>query len=120
MRGKTIEDAMAGDFYDPKQVRNFVDMYRPPMEYKGFRRALISTLRAGVVENGIEVFRQLGQRKTPPVLLVWGEDDVTVPFKFSKVFVSLVPERNLIRSRTVGIFPIMSMLLESTQYSWSF
>ena len=105
MRGKKIEDAMAGDFYDPKQVRNFVDMYRPPMEYKGFRRALISTLRAGVVENGIEVFRQLGQRKTPPVLLVWGEDDVTVPFKFSKVFVSLVPRTQFNPIQNSGHIP---------------
>ena len=91
MPTKMLENALSDDVYDPDHVKSFVDFYRPPMKYKGFRRAMISTLRSGVAENGLEVYRKLGQMEAPPVLLMWGEEDVSVPFKYSKVFVSLVP-----------------------------
>ena len=91
MDGERLEKAMADDFYNPRYVKAFADMYRPAMQYKGFRRSLISTIRAGLVNNGVDVYRDLGKMDSPPVMLVWGEDDESVPFKFSKTFVSLVP-----------------------------
>lgn len=105
MSGKTLEKAMADDFYDPNHVRSFVDKYRPPMQYKGFRRALISTIRSGVAENGMDIYRQLGKMESPPVMLVWGEQDMTVPFKFSKVLISLIPRIHFIPIPESGHIP---------------
>jgi pimeloyl-ACP methyl ester carboxylesterase len=91
MDGERLEKAMADDFYDPRYVKAFADLYRPAMQFKGFRRSLISTIRAGVVDDEVDVYRNLGKMNGPPVMLVWGENDESVPFKFSKTLVSLVP-----------------------------
>jgi pimeloyl-ACP methyl ester carboxylesterase len=105
MSGKMLENAMADDFYDRKHVRDFADMYRPQMEYKGFRRALLSTMREGLLDRGVGVFRQLGKMETPPVLLVWGEEDKSVPFRFSKVFITLVPRTEFFPVENSGHIP---------------
>jgi pimeloyl-ACP methyl ester carboxylesterase len=88
----TLENAMAGDFYDPALVEKFIERYRPQMRYKGFKRAILSTIRSGVVGNGEEVYKQLGQMKDLPVLLIWGEEDQTVPFMYSKTLLEAVPQ----------------------------
>jgi len=88
---QVLENAMSSDFHNPEHVAAFISQYRPQMRYKGFKRAILSTIRMGVAEKGLDVYRQLGKMDAPPVLLIWGEQDTTVPFKFSKVLVSLVP-----------------------------
>lgn len=91
MGEETLKKSMSEDFYDPAHVDMFLDQYKPQMAFRGFKRAILSTIREGITENGLEIYRQLGQMDAPPVLLVWGEEDQTVPFKYSKVLVSLVP-----------------------------
>jgi pimeloyl-ACP methyl ester carboxylesterase len=103
--GKTLERVVGDVFYDPNHVHSFAQMYRPSMQYKGFRRALISTIREGVVRDSLDVYRKLGQMDTPPVLLFWGEQDMTVPFKFSTVFISLVPRTKFFPIRASGHIP---------------
>jgi pimeloyl-ACP methyl ester carboxylesterase len=89
---RRIEQMLSRDFYDPKLVEKFIELYRPPMRYKGFKRAILSTIRSGMLEGGVEVYTQLGKMKDQPVLLFWGEDDRTVPFEFSKTLLECVPQ----------------------------
>jgi len=103
--GKRLERAMGDGFYDPEHVHALAEMYRPSMQYKGFRRALLSTIREGVVGDSLNVYRKLGQMDTPAVLLFWGEQDFTVPYKFSKVFISLVPRTKFCPVRDSGHIP---------------
>ena len=88
---KNLEDSMLSDFYEPKHIKHFIKQYRPQMSYKGFKRALLSTMRNRVLERGIDVYRQVGQLDLP-VLLVWGRQDVTVPFKYSADVVAAIPQ----------------------------
>ncbi len=92
MSEKSLTDALSGDFYDPQHVETFIDQYRPQMEYKGFKRAVLSTIRAGVAEKGERVYRKLGKLSNMPVLLVWGQNDTTVPFKYSQTLLKWVPQ----------------------------
>ena len=89
---KRFEQIVGNSIFDPEEVKLVVDRYLPQMRIKGFRRALLSTIRSGVAESGVEIYRQLGEMAALPVFLVWGEDDRTVPFNFSKVLCSLVPQ----------------------------
>lgn len=92
LQGKgNLENSMVSDFYDPRYIREFIEQYRPQMQFKGFKRALLSTIRAGVLENGQPIYKQLGLLDLP-VLLAWGEGDKTVPFKHSQELISLVPQ----------------------------
>lgn len=88
---ENLENSMASDFYNPKHIRAFIEQYRPQMAYKGFRRALLSTLRARVLEDGREVYQMVGESGLP-TLLVWGEEDTTVPFKHHKTLLEWIPQ----------------------------
>ncbi|MCB2178911.1 alpha/beta hydrolase [bacterium] len=86
-----LEQAMATDFHNSQYVQAFLEQYRPQMTYKGFKRAILETIRTGTAEDGLSAYQQLGKLDHPPVLLVWGEQDQTVPFKFHNVLTSLIP-----------------------------
>jgi pimeloyl-ACP methyl ester carboxylesterase len=87
----------ANDFYDPAHIDQFSDQFMLQMAYKGFRRSLLSTLRSGILESGEKVYGQIGGMDIP-VLLVWGERDLTAPFEHSKNVVEAIPQ--------VQFFPI--------------
>ncbi len=92
-----LEKSMASDFYDQAHIAAFVEQYRPQMQYKGFKRAMLSTIRSKILEDGEALYQQIGELGVP-TLLIWGEEDQTVPFKFS---------RNVVRAiRQVEFHPI--------------
>ncbi len=49
------------------------------MRYRGFRRAILSTLRNVPLADGTATYARLGHTSLP-VMLVWGRDDQIVPF----------------------------------------
>ena len=81
---------MAADFFDQKLVDQFQQRYRIQMQYKGFRRALLSTIRNNMLESFIGVYRSIGRLGTP-TLLLWGEHDTTVPLRHSDELRRAVP-----------------------------
>lgn len=91
LRVPNLELSIASDFFDPKLVSFFIEKYRPPMRYKGFRRGILSTLRARVLENGLPRYERIGGLGLP-VMLVWGKEDTTVPFKHSAEMMRVIPK----------------------------
>lgn len=85
-----LENAMVSDIYDPRYIREFIEQYCPLMQYKGFKRALLSTLRAGVLDNGLPVHEKVGE-PDELVRLIWGEQDAPVPIKHSQRLITAVP-----------------------------
>ncbi len=73
---------IAGDFFGPDLVREFQEKYRVQMKFKGFKRALLSTMRSGMLGDFSSAYRKVGELDTPTMLL-WGRDDKTVPFAYS-------------------------------------
>ncbi len=69
------------DFKYPDRHPTWVDQYTPQMEYKGFRHALVST-QYNYVFNPRESYAALSA-KNKPVMLIWGKEDISVPFAFS-------------------------------------
>ncbi len=96
--------SMASDFYDPQQVEYFLSRYRPQMRYQGFKRALLSTLRAGMLEDQSAIYGQLGQIKTP-VQLIWGRHDTTVPYEYSADLMQMVPRAEFHTIEGAGHIP---------------
>lgn len=89
----TLLDSMLSDFYYPTQeaVDYFVPRYLEQMKYYGFKRAILSTLRAGMLDEDLNLFNRLGQLEKN-TLLIWGREDRTVPFHHSETFLKLVPQ----------------------------
>ncbi|MBD1394976.1 alpha/beta fold hydrolase [Mucilaginibacter glaciei] len=69
------------DFLYPELHPDWVKLYLPQMEYKGFRNALVST-NYNYTYNGRVTYAGLNAVKKP-VLLIWGKEDKTVPFNYS-------------------------------------
>jgi len=81
----------AKDFFDPMLIEHFISRYRTQMQYKGFRRALLSTIRNGMLESFIHTYESLG-KMDKRILLLWGRNDRTVPFENSQVLQSVLPQ----------------------------
>jgi pimeloyl-ACP methyl ester carboxylesterase len=69
------------DFKYPQNHPEWVSRYKVQMEYKNFRWALAST-EYNYHYNGLESSACLNT-KNKSVLLIWGKEDHTVPFKYS-------------------------------------
>lgn len=72
----------AKDFFDPKLVDMFIDKYKVQMQYKGFKRAILSSIRNDMLGSFDEAYKSVNESKIP-VLLFWGRNDKTVPFEHS-------------------------------------
>jgi pimeloyl-ACP methyl ester carboxylesterase len=91
IKDQNLENSIARYIYEPRHIREFIDQYSPQMQYRGFRQALLSTLRSGFMEKGKDTYKRIGESELP-VLLVWGEEDKTVPFRHSKKFLKMIPQ----------------------------
>ena len=90
----SLPRAQLADFYDPSRFPDWPDRYRVQMQYRGFRRALRSTLVHFAGRDVQEEFARVG-RSGRPVLLVWGKADATVPVAASEQIRKAIPQAEL-------------------------
>jgi pimeloyl-ACP methyl ester carboxylesterase len=86
-----LSRSVKSDFYDPSNIKHFIRKYMVQMQYKGFMRALLSTMRHGMLGDFTEAYRRVGEQGTP-VLLFWGREDKTVPFSQSTDICAAIPQ----------------------------
>jgi len=82
---------IARDFFDPALVDHFQAQYKIQMQYKGFQRAILSTMRNGMFDSFIKMYETLG-KMNKQILLFWGRNDNTVPFVHSQVLRAAMPD----------------------------
>jgi pimeloyl-ACP methyl ester carboxylesterase len=87
---KRILRGLASDFFDPTHVRLFQDQYLTQMQIKGFKRAILSTVRNKTVDGFPIVYEELGRLGTIPKLLLWGRNDQTLPLEQSDQLLKLL------------------------------
>ena len=79
------------DFYDPVNVKAFVKKYMVQMKYKGFMRALLSTMRYGMLGDFSSTYRKIGELGTSTQLF-WGRNDKTIPFAYNDDIRAAIPQ----------------------------
>jgi pimeloyl-ACP methyl ester carboxylesterase len=79
------------DFVHPERYADYFAKYETQMHYKGFRRAMLSTVRDFLSRDFTGEYSRLG-RSSKPVLLVWGVVDTDVPFALNKDVRAAVPQ----------------------------
>ena len=94
----------ARDFFDHSLVEHFISQYRIQMQYEGFRRALLSTVRNGMLDSFIHVYEALATMDIR-ILLLWGRNDVTIPFEHSQVLLSVLPQAEFHVIENTGHIP---------------
>lgn len=75
----SLSKSQLEDFIKPEEHAEWPDKFKPQMKYKGFKRALLSTLRNYLNEDKLPIYIKLGALNKE-VLLIWGENDITTPF----------------------------------------
>jgi pimeloyl-ACP methyl ester carboxylesterase len=77
---KILVGGQAQDFYNSDLVPAFQAQYRLPMKYRGFKRAILSTVRSMSTWQIAQAYEQVGKANYP-VLLLWGRQDKTISFE---------------------------------------
>jgi pimeloyl-ACP methyl ester carboxylesterase len=80
---RTLPERLAEDFYSPDKVPDWEGRFREQMRYRGFRRALLRSLRQFMTEDFLDHYATVG-RLAKPTLVFWGRHDRTVPFALSE------------------------------------
>ena len=96
--------AIASDFFDPKLVEHFQARYKTQMEFKGFKRAVLSTLRSGMLGSFLETYQRVGALKKP-TLIFWGKDDITTPYKDHTLILQALPHAEFHTIENCGHLP---------------
>ena len=89
--GRFFLSGQARDFYRvPADFADFQARYQVQMQYRGFRRALLSTIRHGAVDDRSAEYAAVGLQDRPK-LLIMGRNDRTVPFETHERILELMP-----------------------------
>jgi pimeloyl-ACP methyl ester carboxylesterase len=96
--------SIASDLFDPETVEHFQAQYKIQMQYNGFKRALLSTIRNGMLEPFYATYAYVGALQKP-ALLFWGMNDKTVPFEYSKIMMKALPQAEFHAIENCGHIP---------------
>jgi pimeloyl-ACP methyl ester carboxylesterase len=95
---------IASDMFDLESVKHFQTQYKVQMQYKGFKRAILSTMRNQMLESFYDTYAHVGDLHKP-TLLFWGVNDTTVPFEYSKVIMKVMPHAEFHAVENCGHIP---------------
>ena len=86
---KVLLGNLARDMKTPDEA--YIEKFKTQMQFKGFKRALLATMRSGVLTDASDAFRAVG-RHGIPTLLIWGEEDQVVPFLHNEIVRQFIPQ----------------------------
>jgi pimeloyl-ACP methyl ester carboxylesterase len=75
-----LPQSQLDDFYHPQDFPGWEEKYREQLQYKGFKNAILSTIRNLVTFNPLEVYESLNKSGLP-TLLIWGKEDQSVSYE---------------------------------------
>ena len=94
------------DFVEPSRWPDWADRYRVQMRFRGFGRALWSTLVEGAGRNLDSVYARVGAVGTP-ALLIWGTEDQTITIDKAAGVTAAIPQVQFHRIERAGHLPHM-------------
>ncbi len=88
---RVLVSGLVRDFRAPEMLPELAPQYLAQMQYRGFTRALLSTVRHGPLFGMQDVYQRVG-RHDRLVLLIWGREDTVVPFSLSEAVRDALPQ----------------------------
>ena len=99
-----LPQSQEADAFNPAVLPDWERRYRLQMQYKGFRRALLSTIRHLPEMNALEEYQQLSQSKIP-ILLNLGEEDQSVTYEAINEARLVLPHAEYLQLTQAGHLP---------------
>jgi pimeloyl-ACP methyl ester carboxylesterase len=97
----SLASSQTEDFPHPERFADWPARFAPQMQYDGFGRAILSTIRNVVPQSSLPDFEAVGKSGLP-VQLVWGERDMTVPYADHADVQRAIPQAQLVSLPGVG------------------
>ena len=91
MRSDNLDSGISSRIFDRELIEHFHSRYIVQMQYKGFKRAVLSTIRNHILDACLSDYGLVG-KMNKPVLLFWGRNDPTVPFEHSQPLIEAIPQ----------------------------
>jgi len=88
---KRLVSKLYDDFLQPENFPKFQISYTEQMEYRGFLRAILSTMLKLDMESAQTTYERIGKSNIP-VLLIWGELDETIPYHVHQQVCVAIPQ----------------------------
>ena len=85
-----LPKTQADDFYQPEKFPDWEARYRVQLEYKGFRQAILSTIRSQPDMVSLAEYAAVGKLNLP-ALLIWGREDKTISSSDMQQLEELIP-----------------------------
>lgn len=79
------------DFSEPDKFPAYIEMAKMQMKFKGYKRALLSTLRNDALSDLTELYKRVGGQDRQS-LLIWGAEDKLVPFSLNRIIRNAIPK----------------------------
>jgi pimeloyl-ACP methyl ester carboxylesterase len=95
---------IAADLFTSELVQEFQEKYKVQMQFHGFQRAILSTLRNRMLESFFGVYERVGKLDIP-TLVFWGRQDATIPFEHSADLLKAIPHAQLVVIENCGHIP---------------
>jgi pimeloyl-ACP methyl ester carboxylesterase len=102
----SLAESQGDDFAHPERFADWPARFRPQMQYDGFGRAILSTIRATITKSSLPDFETVG-KSGMPVQLVWGERDATVPYAQHANVRRAIPQAQLVSLPGIGHLPVV-------------
>jgi pimeloyl-ACP methyl ester carboxylesterase len=99
-----LPKAQCDDFYHPEAFPDWEARFREQMQYKGFRRAILSTMRCMSHEDMLPIYRSIGEMNIP-TLIFHGDEDATISADDIELLRSLVPQNHFYAIPEAGHIP---------------
>jgi len=85
-----LPKSQPADFYNPDKFPDWEAMFRVQLQYKGFRQAILSSIRLMPTMDSAAEYAAVGKRNLP-VLLIWGREDKSVSAADIQQIETLIP-----------------------------
>ena len=101
-----MADGQLTDFVEPAKWPDWTNRYRVQMEFRGFGRALLSTLNEAKDVSLDSVYARVGAARIP-TLLIWGTEDSTVSIRHADGVRNAIPQAQFHPIERAGHLPHM-------------
>jgi pimeloyl-ACP methyl ester carboxylesterase len=95
---------IATDLFTSELVQEFQEKYKVQMQFHGFQRAILSTIRNRMLESFFGVYERVGKLGIP-TLVFWGRQDATIPFAHSVDLLKAIPHAQFVVIENCGHIP---------------
>jgi pimeloyl-ACP methyl ester carboxylesterase len=96
-----LPQSQSEDFYNPEIAPDWETRYRDQLKIKGFRQAILSTIRNLPNMNALQEYEQVGESGLP-VFVVWGEEDKSVSYEAILQALQAIPQAEYLQVSEAG------------------